>query len=248
MSVITAGLLVLHPVTSGHCTGASGTVTISTIANEHTHAIVKYILREVYRRIGYEVVFDDLPGQRALEWANNGMTDGDAIRIAGTEKKYPNLIRITPPIIFFKGVVFTKSVTRPIGSWEDLKGLRIGVVRGIRYSTIGTENMDPFFAEDMTHLFTILDKDRIEVAVAVLDSGMIEIKRNFRGSSIHVIGEPLYSAPLYHFLNVRNRNLVDKLENILSELTASGEIERLRELALHRLLDAEQTLNSTGNQ
>ena len=239
LSVFIASLLSLHAASFGFCTEFPKnhrTVTISAIANEQTHAIAKDVLREVYHRIGYEVLFDDLPGQRALAWANNGLTDGDVARIDGTEKKYPNLIRITPPIIFFEGVVFSKTVTRRISRWEDLKGLRIGVIRGIRYSTIGTRDMDPFFADDMTHLFRILDKDRIEVAVAVLDAGAIEIKRNFRDSTIHVIGEPLYSAPLYHFVNVRNKDLVGKLEKVLSELTASGEIERLREQARERLL------------
>ena len=172
---------------------------ISAIVNEQTHAIAKVVLKEAYKRIGYEVTFDDLPGQRALEWANKGLTDGDVARIAGTEDKFPNLIRVKVPVIHFKGVAFTKSIDRPISRWEDLRGLRIGVVRGIRYSTIGTKGMDPYFANDMTHLFTMLDKDRIEVAVAVLDAGKIEIEKNFKNSGIHVVGSPLYSAPLVSF-------------------------------------------------
>lgn len=173
---------------------AAKTLKISAIENEQTHAIAKQVLREVYQRLGYRAAFEELPGQRALEWANSGLTDGDVARIAGTEEKYPNLIRVNVPVIHFKGVAFAKRIDRRVDRWEDLKGLGIGVVRGIRYSTIGTEGMTPIFANDMTHLFTILDRGRIEVAVAVLDAGRIEIAKNFKNSGIHVIGAPLFSA------------------------------------------------------
>lgn len=128
-------------------------ILISAIENEQTHAIAKHVLMEAYSRLGYKVVFDDLPGRRALEWANTGLTDGDVARIAGTGTKYPNLIRVETPVIYFKGVAFSKTIDKPVNTWDDLKGLRIGVVRGIRYSTIGTKGMDPFFANDMTHLY-----------------------------------------------------------------------------------------------
>ncbi|HCY86744.1 MAG TPA: hypothetical protein DHV36_16560 [Desulfobacteraceae bacterium] len=212
-------------------------VTISAIVNEQTHAIAKHVLKEVYRRIDYEVEFNDLPGERALAWANNGMTDGDVARISGTQKKYTNLIQIKTPVIHFKGVAFTKNITKPIARWEDIREFRIGVVRGVRYSTIGTRGMVPFFANDMTQLFTILDRGRIEIAVAVLDAGKIEIERNFKNSGIHVTGTPLFSSPLYHFINVRNQHLVEKLEHVLNEMTRSGEINEIRKKAIRKLTE-----------
>lgn len=96
-------------------------ITISAIDNEQTHAIAKYVLIEAYKEIGYQVTFDDLPGKRALEWANKGLTDGDVARIEGTEKKFTNLIPIEIPIIYFKGVVFTKNIKRNIAQWKDLQ-------------------------------------------------------------------------------------------------------------------------------
>ncbi|MCF6247732.1 MAG: transporter substrate-binding domain-containing protein [Desulfobacula sp.] len=213
------------------------TVTISAIVNEQTHAIAKQVLKKAYKKIGYDAGFNDLPGKRALEWANKGLTDGDVARIKGTQKKFSNLVRVKIPVIHFKGVVFSKTIDKPIKEWKDLNGLRIGVVRGIRYSTLGTKGMNPFFANDMTHLFSILDKDRIEVAVAVLDAGKIEIEHHFKNSGIHVIGNPLFSAPLYHFINIKNKSLLKKLEKILTQMTASGEIVRIQRQALEKLMN-----------
>ncbi len=126
-------------------------VTISAIINEQTHAIAKCVLKETYNRIGYEIEFNDLPGQRALEWADNGITHGDVARILGTQKKFTNLVPIKIPVIHFKGASFTKIVTKQVSQWEDLKEFRLGVIRGIRYSTIGTQGMDPFFAMNVTN-------------------------------------------------------------------------------------------------
>lgn len=207
-------------------------VTISAIENEHTHELALAVVREAYRRIGYSVLFDFLPGRRALQWAGSGVTDGDLARIAGTEEKFPGLIRISTPVITFTGVAFTMKVTKNIQRWEDLQGLRIGVVRGIRYSEIGTRGMDRILVKDMTQLFNLLKAGRIDAAVATLDAGRIEIHRHFRDTGIHVLGEPLHVAPLFHFVHVKNKALVPELEAMLREMEARGEIDALREKQL----------------
>ena len=212
-------------------------IVISVIENEHTDAVAKEVLREAYHRIGYDICFEFFPGKRSLESANKGITDGEVARIAGTEKKYTNLIPVATPIIFFQGVAFTKSVTRQINSWSDLKGLRIGIIRGIRYSTIGTKELNPFFAEGMTHLFKLLDHDRIQMAVAVLNAGKVEIHKNFKNSEIHVTGIPLYSAPLYHFVHKKNEHLIYDLNQTLKDMARKGEIEKILNKAFQNLLN-----------
>ena len=225
------------PTANATDNGREKTLTISAIENEHTHAIAKEVLREAYRKLGYTVRFAYLPGLRALEWANAGETDGDVARIAGTEKKFPNLIPIEVPVIHFKGTAFTKSVEKDINAWNDLKGLRIGIIRGIRYAEINTKDMEPARANDMTHLFTLLDRGRIDIAVAVLEAGLIEAHNNFKNSGIYVIGSPLYSAPLYHFVNVKHQDLVNDLSKVLNDMKQTGEIEEIQTKTLERLLD-----------
>lgn len=221
------------------------TLVISAIENEQTHAIAEKVLFEAYRRIGYRVVFDYLPAQRALEWANRGITDGDAARIRGTEKNFSNLIPVPTPVMEFQGVAFTKNIIRPINSWEDLRNLKIGVIRGIQYSTIGTRGMQAFFAKDMTHLFKLLDLGRIDVAVAVLEAGQVEISRNFKNSGIHTGGAPLYSAPLYHFLNVRHADIVNKLESALNEMEKQGVIEKIHNKTFDALMNPPDAISES---
>lgn len=214
-------------------------VTISGIVHTVTHKMVQEVLKEAYKRIGYDVQFTMLPAKRSLHSANRGNTDGDIARIEGTEKIFPNLIPIRTPVVDFQGFAFTVSVSREIREWSDLKGLRVGVVRGIRYSTIGTEGLNPFFAEDYINLFRLLVDGRIDVAIAGRNQGQIEIQKNFRKSGIHKIGQPLYSKPLYHFVHKKNKKLAARLNDALADMAAQGEIDTILEWAFQTLLAGE---------
>jgi len=211
-------------------------LVLSAIENEQTHALAMAILSAAYARLGLRVAFELLPARRALEWAELGRTDGDVARIEGTEKGHPHLVQVKTPVLHFKGMAFTRHVTRDIRSPEDLAGLRVGVIRGIQYSTRCTEGLDRFFANDMFHLFTLLEKDRIAVAVGVLDAGRVEIERHFPQSGIHAIGRPLFAAPLYHFLHLRHRGLSEKLDTTLLRMTEDGEIQGIYRETLERLM------------
>lgn len=210
--------------------------TISAIANEQTHELAKEVVRVAYEKMGMDVKFMDLPARRGLEWANSGKTDGDLARIDGTDKKFTNLIKISTPVTLFKGVVFTKKSERNIRSWRDLKGLSVGIIGGIRYSDIGTKGLDRVIAKDMVHLFMLLAKERIDVAVAVLDAGKIEINRHHKEAKLHVIGQPLLIAPLFHFVHKKNRDLVPQLESVLKEMMESGEMSKIREQTMNKVL------------
>jgi len=208
------------------------TIMLSAIENEQTHSAAIEILREAYKRIGYSVTFELLPAKRSLTQANTGKTDGDVARISGTEKKFTNLIPVPTPIILFQGGVFTKEVKKKIKKWDDLNGLMVGIIRGIRYSEIGTRGMDRITAKDMTHLFKLLDTGRIDVAVAVIRAGKNELSNNFKGSKIHLIGKPIFKAPLYHFINKKESDLVPILDKAIQDMRNEGMLEKIYDRSL----------------
>ncbi len=210
---------------------------ITGIQNEQTHVIAKNVLQEAYRRIGYKVRFKLLPGHRSMGMANNGESDGDIARIDGTQKKFTNLVIIPTPLIEFKGVVFTQNISKEISEWDDLKGLRIGIIRGIRYSEIGTQDLSPLFANDMTHLFKLLDQELIQVAIATSRAGRIELSKRFKKSGIRIIGKPLISAPLYHFVHKKNQSIITQLNTILQKMEEQDEIITIVESTFKSLLN-----------
>ena len=218
------------------CHARSKPLRITGIENEQTHAMAAEILKIAYQKIGCRITVDVMPGRRSLAMANNGDSDGDIARILGTENAFPNLVRVPTPIIWFTGAVFSKTVNKSIRSWEDLKGLRIGIIRGVRYSRMNTQGMAPFFAENMHHLFRLLTQDKIEVAVAVLKAGQIEINKNFKDRGIRVIGRPLTIMPLYHFVHKSHKTLVPRLDAELSAMKTRGEMAGILDQAFNDLM------------
>lgn len=238
--IVLSLFLLLFLNTSAFCRPESGNkraVTISLIEGDFIHGIIKDIVRTAYKKIGYDISFYELPARRSLEWANSGKTDGDLARIDGINRKYGNLIKINTPLFTIKGVVFTKKINRDVRSWNDLKDLNIGIRNGIRYCEIGTRGFNRIKAQDLPNLFTLLANDRIDVAVADYDIGRYEIAKNFKGSNIHIIGHPLKSSHLYHYIHKKNKSLETKLEKVLIEMTNGGEIERIRDKAITEILN-----------
>lgn len=208
---------------------------ISGIEGQPTHIMAAQVLEAAYKQIGCTLNVHFIPGVRSLAWANSGKTDGDIARISGTEKAYPNLVQVPTPVITFRAAAFTINGGKPIKTWEDLRGLRIGIVRGIRYAQIATQGMSPIMANDIDHLFSLLVEGRISYAVSALTTSIIKISGDFKGSGIHQAGAVLYDAPLYHFLNEKHAILIDPLNAALQEMESSGETERILEKARMKL-------------
>ncbi len=211
-------------------------LVISVIENEQTNAIATKIMSEVYRRVGCEVEFKFLPAKRALHDAAIGNTDGDVARIGGTEKKYPDLMPVPTPILHFKGMAFgLESLPRKITDWKSLEGLRIGVLRGVQYSAIGTTGMNTIGANSMSQLFRLLKHNRVQVVISAFGAGTIELNRNWADSGIKPTGKPLIVAPLFHYLNRRHYTLVLRLDSVMQQMQKSGELENLFSQSIQEL-------------
>lgn len=211
-------------------------VHIATIQDNPIHEIAKAILKEAYGRIGHSVHFTPFPGIRSLNMANKGEVDGDAARIMGTEKSFSNLIPLPTPLMSFEAYAFSKNPNLKVTKWSDLKGLRIGIVRGIRYAEIGTRGLAPFYAENTNHLFKLLAQGRIQVAVATKRAGQVEINLNHKEHGIQLVGAPLYSAPLYHFVNKDKAHFIPLLDKVLQQMKYNDESLNISESTLKKML------------
>lgn len=68
------------------------------------------VLKEAFDRGGYEIKIIQLAAERSLTNANEGIIDGDFVRISGLEKVYPNLVRVPEKITDFEFVAFSKHI------------------------------------------------------------------------------------------------------------------------------------------
>jgi len=79
------------------------------------------LAKELYRRLGYQVLFYNIAGERALVNLNQGRDDGILSRIAGLQKLYPNILPINEVAVEWNFVAFTNNKKVRIKSWQDFE-------------------------------------------------------------------------------------------------------------------------------
>lgn len=196
------------------------------------------LLEAVYRRLDIRLEFVDMPAKRALVESSEGRVDGEIQRVLDVGSEYPTLLALRPSLNYIEPSVFVKRLELRVDGWRSIAPYSIGIVRGVGSSERGTKGMGRVEAvASMDQLMAMLADDRLDLAVNDRFSGEL-VCRRLHLDAIRPLSPPLEHIPLYHFLNERHRALVPRVEAVLREMSASGELERLRAEAVERLIKA----------
>ncbi len=189
------------------------------------------LLRELFRRMGREVVFVRLPSERALMFSNAGKSDGEVPRIAGLEKKYINLIRVPEKVVDYDFVSFSRSPCEG-GSWESLSGRSVGFIIGWKiFENNVPETVPVLRLTSPLQLFTLLERDRVDTVLYERYAGQRIIKK--KGFiDVSECDRPLAIKPMYLYLHKSRSGLVSKVAETLREMKRDGTYERIFEKTL----------------
>ncbi len=209
------------------------TLTVNTVGKHPFSTVLDALLQEAFQRIGVGLKTQELPGRRALKNANEGIEDGDAGRVRGTEKRYPNLIMIPEKILDVHIVGFSKTIDQELpGSWKALKPYNVGILRGHQHSeAMVTSYKTLVKADDSKQLLTLLDKDRADVVVTVMIEGLSAVKEaDLQG--VKVVEPPLETVPIYPYLHKKHEALVGQLDQALKDMKKDGTYVEIRDRIL----------------
>ncbi len=99
--------------------------------NTETHdGFMDEVSREAMKRIGYKLVIDIQPAERALRSANKGYIDGEISRIKGLNNTYNNLIRVPENIMVWEFVVFSNIPVNLQQGWDSLANKNVAFING----------------------------------------------------------------------------------------------------------------------
>lgn len=184
-------------------------LTIATLADKDlTHVrVMEKLLTDAYTLLGIPIEMKIMPNKRSLFASNSGRVDGEAGRIAGMEKEFPNLVMIPEFLYSLNVLVYSKNLNFTVDGWGSLRSYRIGILRGAKYAEIGSRGMNTLIVSYGTQLFQALDADRIDVAV-LHDSGNLSLSGI---SNIRVLKPPLQKIIIYHYLHKKHRKLIPAL-------------------------------------
>jgi ABC-type amino acid transport substrate-binding protein len=193
------------------------------------HRLIMRVVSEAYDRLQIPIEFLEFPGKRSLFEANAGYVDADLSRIKDVEKEFTSLRRVPTSIFWFEATAFSKNKDLKINGWESLRDLRIGIMRGMVYAEKGVKGLPRVTIVDKpSHLFKMLDSDRIDVAIFSDINGLALIKE-LKLSSIHALKPPLERIEAFHYVHKKHEDLVPKLDAIFQDMKTSGQLDRMRQ-------------------
>lgn len=185
------------------------------------------IIKEMFKRIGHEVKIVHMPSERALANANEGIDDGDFVRISGIEKKYPNLVMVPEKVCDFEFAAFTKNRSITISTWESLKPYNVGIITGwkiLEANVVGTRSLTKTRNDEA--LFDLLQNDRADLVLFDRIQGMAVIKKR-QLTGIRILEPLLAKKEMYLYLNRRHALLVPKLAAALQGMKRDGTWQRI---------------------
>ncbi|WP_127716987.1 ABC transporter substrate-binding protein [Halobacteriovorax sp. HLS] len=208
-------------------------VTVSGIQGSLNSEISYAVLSEAYSQIGYTLKWKPLPAERSLRTSNSGEVDGELFRIGGIQRKYTNLLIVPVVINKLQGVVYAKNKDFKVNGWSSLKGSKIGIQRGVKFSENGTKGMLVEIFNSVDELLKSLGSRRIDVAIVSRVNGL-KYKDSAKESKAIALRPFIEEFELFHYIHKKNEYLVEKLVTVLLQMKSSGRIDEIRRDYLSR--------------
>ena len=184
------------------------------------------VIGEAFRRAGLSLKIMRLSAERGLKNANDGLEDGELARIGGMEKMYPNLIQVPGKVVDYHFVAFTRQAKLNSTRWDNLEPLSVGFLRGWKiYERSLKPGTRTTVVDAPEQLFSILDKDRIDVALYERSLGMALIEK-MGIKNIHVVEPAFTELEMFIYLHKKHADKVPALASALHDLKAEGFYER----------------------
>lgn len=218
-------LLSLAPLASP---AQTQTVTLAVPDHEALSETGLSIVTEMYRRIGYQVQEARFPARRSLREADTGDSDGEVMRAADLEKRFPDLIRIPEPLIEQDIVAFTAGNPALLpGGWGDLGGHSVCARQGnllVEDNLGALSGVRVTFAEDTAQVFRMLKAGRCDYAVLPRAAWIDAQQAGITGLAEATPALAHFST--YHLVNRRRAMLVPSLAAVVRQLRGEGFLAR----------------------
>jgi len=191
------------------------------------HDAAAAIIREAYKKLGIRIVFKTLPGERSLQLSNEGIIDGELVRIAGIDEEYQNLIRVPVSHVTAEQMAFGRDATIAIHGWQSLARYKLAFHRGYKVAEENTKNMNRYETRTDEAAFRMVTSGRMDLALANRFTGA-KIIDDLKLTNVVMLTPPVEVDPLFHYLNKKHAMLVPRITAVLNRMKAVGEMKAIR--------------------
>lgn len=191
------------------------------------------LVAAIFREVGLEAELLIYPTatERGMLNANEGVDDGLAMRVAGLEKQYPNLIRVPEPIAINDFVAITTKHRFATTGWDSLQPYAVSYTIGWKvFEQNVPKGRELTLVRDAEQLFTLLARDRTDVVLYERWQGVAQTRA--MGLQVQVMEPPLVRTPMYMYLHKKHAALVPRAAQALARLKQNGTYTRIYDATL----------------
>ena len=198
-------------------------LTISTNNTPQDRNVLTLVSAEAFRRAGLTFLLDSNPSARSLDLANQGVIDGEGLRVAGLEQQYPNLIQVPERFTSISFVAYARNTSIKLDqSWSSLKPHRIAFINGWKlFEANATEARSVTKVDKVEQLFQMLDAGRVDVVLYTRTDGLAVLKR-LGISNVEALTPSLRDADMFLYLNKKHAAHVPRIAQALKDMKADG--------------------------
>lgn len=171
-------------------------------------------LTDTYKKLGINIEFVNLPGNRALQESNSGRLDGELMRKAGLSNEYPNLMQIPVPLATTNTVAFAldKNIILDKG-WASLREHSFSYESGTKIIEQNTQGFATGYAElNIKAAFRQMLNRHVELIVIDENTGLQLAREMGLENTVHMLTPPISTIPLYHYLHKKHADLANRVE------------------------------------
>ena len=186
------------------------------------------LIAAVFQEIGLEASLQIYPTatERGMLNADKGIDDGLAMRVAGLEKQYPNLIRVPEEVTVNDFVALTLGPRFATNGWESLSPYVVTYIIGWKvFEQNVPKGKELTLVRDADQLFGLLKAGRADVALYERWQGLA--KSRAMGLSPLVLEPPLVRTKMYMYLHKKHAELVPRVADALVKLKRNGTYQRI---------------------
>lgn len=212
------------------------TSVVAPYTTPQRQGFLDQLVAAVFREVGVEAeVQVYAASERSLLNANEGIDDGQALRVAGLEKSYPNLIQVPEPVIMNDFVAMSVKQRFATPNWDALQPYTVSYIIGWKVF----ENNVPLvmartLVRETDQMFTLLARERVDVVLHERWQGLAQARA--LGLQVRVMDPPLARMPMYMYLHKKHAALVPRVAQALARLKQNGAYERIHASTLKPMM------------
>jgi polar amino acid transport system substrate-binding protein len=193
------------------------------------------LTREIFQRLGFEIVIQFLPGERSLLNLDQGIDDATFVRIKGVDRKYKKIRMVPEKIMDWSFVGFTKKSDVNIINWKSLADYSVAYMNGWKiYENNVRAGLAITKVSKPKLLFSLLENGRTDIALFEKWSGLYLIKvLNLKDTNL--LSPALATREMFMYVHQRHAAKVEELARIIREIKSDGSYQRFYDQTLGNL-------------